>query len=304
MRAYAALAAVCFFWGTTYLGIRIALESFSPIYLVAMRFTISGAILLIAAKLLNAHFPKGRELWLTALFGLLILGIGNMCLAFSEELIPSGLAAIFATTSPFWMVGLEAARRGGDRLRAGALLGMVVGMFGTVLLVGPAAMQGLGGPVLKGFLILQIGSAAWSLGSILQRHIETTANAIVSGAIQQFATGVLYSVLALLLPRERFQFTARGAGAVLYLIIFGSIVGYSAYLYALERLPVSIFTVYTYINPAVAVCLGWLFYREHFGWRELAAMAVILAGVAIVKKFGAHGAPRPVHTGDTVAARR
>ena len=110
----------------------------------------------------------------------------------------------------------------------------------------------------------------------------------VSGGVQQLATGLAVAVPALLVPGNFFHWTSRGVLAVLYLVTFGSIVGYSAYIYAMDKLPVSLVSVYNYINPVVAVALGWLFYREPFGWRETGAMAVIFAGVAIVKRFGRH----------------
>jgi|SRR5579872_158283 len=264
----------------------MALESFSPVQLVAIRYTISGAILLLVAKLCKAHLPSGRELFYTSLFGLLTLGIGNGCLAYAELLIPSGLAAIFVTLAPFWMVGFEALLPGGAPLHGPTIGGMSIGLLGTVLLVGPSAIQnGFAGPVLGGFLLLQLGSCGWSFGSILQRRYPTRAHPIVSGAVQQLATGLFYAVPALLIRSHPIHWTTRSTLAVLYLVTFGSIVGYSAYLYSLEHLPVSLLTIYNYVNPVVAVFLGWLFYREPFGLRELAAMAIIFAGVAVVKRF-------------------
>lgn len=264
----------------------MALESFSPVQLVGIRYFISGALMLVVARFSKAHLPSGRELLFTALFGVIILGFGNGCLAFAEELIPSGLAAIFVTVSPFWMIGFEALLPGGERLHWPTIGGMMVGLMGTVLLVGPSAIQhGLGGPVLLAFLLLQLGCCGWSFGSILQRRHPAKAHPVISGAVQQWATGLVYVMAALLLPSRAVHWTGRGVGAVLYLIVFGSIVGYSAYLYALEHLPVSVVTVYTYVNPVVAVFLGWLFYREPFGVRELAAMGIIFLGVALVKRF-------------------
>jgi drug/metabolite transporter (DMT)-like permease len=264
----------------------MALESFSPIQLVGIRYTISGSLMMIAARFWKAHVPSGRELWFTALFGVTILGIGNGCLAYAELLIPSGLAAMFITVSPFWLVGFEALLPGGQRLHGPTIAAMLVGVLGTVLLVGPSAIhQGFGGPVLIGFLLLQLGSCGWSFGSILQRRYPTRAHPVISGAVQQLATGVVYIVPAMLIPSQPIHWTARGVGAMLYLVVFGSIVGYSAYLYALEHLPVSVVTIYNYVNPVVAVFLGWLFYREAFGLREIAAMGIIFVGVALVKRF-------------------
>lgn len=286
-QAYLALAAVCFFWGTTYLGIRMALESLPPLMLVGLRYTISGTILLVVAFFAKAHLPSGRELWYTALYGVIIIGIGNGCLAFAEVWIPSGLAALFITTSPFWMVGMEALIPGGERLHAPTLLGMLVGLAGTALLVAPNAMQqGLAGPSLKGFLLLQVGCCGWALGSILQRRHTTKAHPVVSGAVQQLATGLVFLGPAFLTKTQPIQWTSRSVGAVIYLVTFGSVVGYSAYLYALDKLPVSVVSIYTYVNPVVAVFLGWLIYSERIGFREIVSMLVIFAGVALVKRYG------------------
>jgi len=285
--AYVSLAAVCIFWGTTYLGIRMALESFTPLLLVGIRYTLSGSVLLIGAAVAKTHVPSGKELFYTALFGVIIIGVGNGCLSFAELWIPSGLAALFITTSPFWMIGMEALIPGGERLHAPTLLGMFVGLMGTVLLVGPSSVQqGWSGPLLRGFLTLQFGCCGWAVGSILQRRHATKAHPVVSGAVQQMATGLVFLIPGLLTETHRLHVSARSVGAVLYLVTFGSVVGYSAYLYALDKLPVSVVSIYNYINPIVALFLGWLFYQEPIGIREILAMLVIFAGVTIVKRVG------------------
>ncbi len=277
---------MCFFWGTTYLGIRIALESFTPLELVAVRFTLSGGIMLAAARMLGVALPRGKELARTAINGILVLGIGNGCLAFAEERIASGLAALFITVSPFWMVGIEALVPGGEKLHAPTIAGMLIGFSGAAILVAPQGGGGFSPGVVAGFFILQLGSFGWSLGSILQKRQTGPVHPIVSGAVQQAAAGLVFILPAVILRGQSTHWTPRGIGAVLYLMMFGSIVGYSAYIYAMSALPVAVVSIYTYVNPIVAVTLGWLFYREPFGIRELFAMAIIFTGVAIVKRYG------------------
>lgn len=284
--AYLAFASVCFFWGTTYLGIRIALESLPPLFLVSTRFILSGAILLTALAFTQLKLPRGRDLWLTSICGFLVLGVGNACLTFAEQLIPSSLAALIIAASPIWMVGIEALFPGGDKITRGIGLGMFVGLVGAALLVGPDALkQGLSGNTVKGFLILQVGGLSWGFGSILQRRFKTETHAVASAAVQQFAAGILW-LLPALFETQPVIWDTKGILALIYLTIFGSIVGYTSYVIALTRLPISIVSLYTYINPVVAAILGWLFYREPFGRREVMAMAVIFAGVAIVKRYG------------------
>ncbi|HET8546399.1 MAG TPA: EamA family transporter [Bryobacteraceae bacterium] len=283
-RAWVALFAVYFFWGTTYLAIRMALESFPPLVMISLRFLLSGVVLVIAAVLLRAHLPRGRELWMTAFYGVMALGGGNGTLVFAEQWIPSGLAALFITTGPFWMVGVEHLLPGGKRLHIPMLAGIAVGFTGVLMLVAPAAFgSGFQASLLKGFLVLQLGSVCWTTGSLLQRRHPARAHPIVSGAIQQVATGLAFVAPAALIDERAVEWNPRGVAALVYLVVFGSIVGYSAYVYALNKLPVAVVSTYTYVNPVVAVFLGWVFYREPFGMREAVAMMMIFAGVALVK---------------------
>ena len=138
-----------------------------------------------------------------------------------------------------------------------------------------------------------MGCAAWAVGSILQRRHQTTSHPVVSGAVQQLATGLAFAVPALFAKPHPSTWSNRSIGAVIYLVIFGSIVGYSAYIIALERLPVSVVSIYNYVNPVIAVFLGWLFFREHIGLQEVIAMVVIFAGVALVKRYSRPPSPKP-----------
>jgi drug/metabolite transporter (DMT)-like permease len=284
-KAYLALVAICFFWGTTYLGIRIGLESFPPFTMVSARFVLSGTLMLAGALAARARLPRGRELLVTALNGVLILGVGNSCLTIAELWIPSGLAALIITVAPLWMVGTDALLPGGERLRAATIAGILVGGAGAVLLVAPRGIGQAGGTHLwAAFFLLQLANFSWSFGSIRQRRMKGRAHPIVSGAVQQLAAGLACLPFTLMERGQPIQWTLRGTGAVLYLVVFGSIVGYSAYVYALDKLPVALVSIYTYFNPIVAVFLGWLFYREPFGGVDAAGMAVVFLGVAVVKR--------------------
>jgi drug/metabolite transporter (DMT)-like permease len=276
---------VCLFWGTTYLGIRVGLESFTPAMLMCLRYLISGILLLIGAIVAGAHLPRGRELWRTALYGALTIGMGTGSLALAEVWIPSGLAALIVSIQPFWMVGVESLAPGGERLHFSAVRGMLVGLAGVAFLIAPAAFASATNSqaLLKGFVALQIGAAVWSLGSISQRRLVTRAHPIVSGAVQQFATGLAFVIPALLQSRSA-VWDAKGIGAVVYLAIFGGVIGYSAFIFSMDRLPVALVSIYTYVNPIIAVLLGWVFYRETLGWREVVAMLIIFTGVAMVKR--------------------
>jgi len=293
--AYIALGCVCFFWGTTYLGIRIAVQSISPSTLMAARYLASGLLLVIGALVRGTTFPDAREMSRTALYGVITIGLGTGSLAFAEQWVPSGLASLFVTTQPFWLVGVEAITgrgltpdiRNTQRLPKRSIAGMIVGLVGVAYLVTPGmtreARLGLS-DMRNAFLLLQFGVVMWAIGSIGQRKLVTRAHPFVNGGIQQLATGLVFLAIAAF-DGQASHWTPGAIAAVACLAIFGGVVGYSAYIFAMDRLPVAIVSVYTYINPIVAVLLGWLFYREQLGWREIVAMLVIFAGVSMVKGF-------------------
>lgn len=282
--AYLALAAVCIFWGTTYLGIRVALESFPPLYLIAIRYVISGSILLIASALSGAVIPRGRELWQTAICGVICIGIGNGLLAIAEVYIPSGLAALFYTVTPFWMIGIDALLPHGRRPVPLTLAGLLIGLAGVAFLVYPAALRdGLQGREVGGFLLIQLSTIGWVTGSLLQKRVAGRTQPFVSGAVQQLAAG-----LAVFLPAglfEKFPTTISSSSlmAVAYLVVFGSLIGFSAFIYSVAKLPVAVASLYTFVNPAVAMLLGGLVYHEPFGSREVTAMLIIFAGIVAVR---------------------
>src|SRR6185369_16758153 len=223
------LVAVCFFWGTTYLGIRMSLESFPPLLLVSTRYIISGSLLLLFAVSRGIYLPRGRELLAACFSGFLTLGIGNGGLVFAEVLIPSGIAGLIVTISPFWMVGAEALLPGGERLHFPTIGGMAVGLLGAALLFTPdAGPHAIDRNLLNGFLLLQLGMAGWSFGSIYQRRQAGKAHPVIAGGVQQLAAGLILAPFAFFIPEHPVYWSMRGALALLYLVFFGSLVGYSA----------------------------------------------------------------------------
>jgi len=293
-QAYVALVCVCVFWGTTYLGFRIALESLSPAVVVSVRNLLSGVLILGFCLIRGIPLPRGRDLWLTCGYGILTIGIGNGSLAEAELWTPSGLASLFITTSPFWYVAVDRLLPGGERLHGPTIIGLLVGFGGVLYLVAPAARAALhdgslesGGGIVLGFLLLQFSGASWALGSLLQRNRKQTTHPFLIAGVQQMATGLVMAVPAVLLPHTA-VWDAKAIGATVYLAIFGGIVGYGCYMMALSRLPLAIVSTYTYVNPVVAVGLGWLVYREPFGLREVGAMGVIFLGVWLVRRASAN----------------
>ncbi len=264
----------------------MALEAFPPLMLVSVRYTLAGALMLAFARARGMYLPRGRELAACCFTGFFTLSVSNSALVIAETMIPSGLAGLIITISPFWMVGTEALMPGGARLHAPTVGGMAVGLAGAALLFTPdPGAHSIRSTVLHGFLLLQIGMASWAFGSIYQRRNPGKAHPVIAGAVHQLAAGLILAPFAYLVPEHPFHWSTRGVVALLYLVAFGSIVGYSAFVYAMDRLPVAVVSIYPYVNAVVAVALGWLFYREPFGVRESVAMVVIFTGVWLVKRY-------------------
>ena len=284
--AYGAWAAVCFFWGTTYLAIRVGLETLQPTLFAGLRFIVAGGLLFfVMSRQRNARLPVGREWFDLGVVGLMLLGVGNGAVVWAEQWVPSGMAALLVATSPFWAAAL--ARFEGDAERVGlrGLLGMAVGFGGLAMLVGPQLFGAeLNGKYLLGVALIQVGCFFWQAGSLYAKRRPTGVSPLMASAVQMLWAGLILTLAGTLLGEwGGMRFNARSAGALLYLVVFGSIVAYSAYMYAIQKLPLPLVSTYSYVNPLVALVLGWLVLSEPLGWREGGAALVILLGVALVK---------------------
>lgn len=285
--AYAAWAAVCFFWGTTYLAIRIGLETMPPMLFAGLRFLTAGTLLFAFASRFErgAWLPHGREWFDLSAVGLMLLGVGTGVVVWAEQWVPSGMAALLVATSPFWVALLERLQRNGERTGRRAIVGMTIGFAGLIYLVAPNLYGAhLSGPFLLGIIALQIGCASWSAGSVYAKRRPTTVAPLIGASIQMLVAGFALTLLGTILGEwPRVRFNARSLSAIVYLVIFGSIVAYSSYTYALQKLPLSLVSTYSYINPVIAILLGWMLLGEPLGWRVAIGAGVILGGVALVK---------------------
>ena len=300
----AAWAAVCFFWGTTYLAIRVGLETLPPVLFGGLRFLTAGTLLFTIIKVwTGARLPKGRE-WFDQVFvGLALLGVGNGLVVWAEQWIPSGPAALLVATGPFWVMGLERFLREGERLNGRAIAGLVVGFGGLALLVAPNLYgTSVGRNYLWGMLALQAACAAWSIGSVYAKHHPTGVAPLMGASIQMLVAGAVLVLTGVILGEwKEVHFSSRSFGAFLYLIVFGSIIAYGSYTYAVQKLPLSLVSTYSYINPVIAVLLGWIVLSEQLSWRVIAAMLIILGGVAMVKSGRARLKKKSLHQESTIA---
>jgi drug/metabolite transporter (DMT)-like permease len=292
--AWFAWMAVCLIWGTTYLGIRISLETMPPMLMGGLRWTLAGGVLAAYMATRGERLPRLSGWRDPVILGFLMLVLGNGGVVWAELYVPSGLAAVIVASSPFWMAGVEAFRKDGERTTWRTGVGFVLGFVGIVLLIWPELWRGGPGPstglgaggrgFVLGVIALQVACLGWSIGSSYSKRHGRSENIFSATAAQMLAGGVM--MLALGTARGEWTalaFSTRSAVAFGYLATIGAIGGFVAYTYALRHLPVSLVSLYAYINPIIAVALGVAVLGEPFTTRMALAAAFVFAGVAIVR---------------------
>jgi drug/metabolite transporter (DMT)-like permease len=287
-RVVAAFAAVYLIWGSTYLFIRFAVETLPPFIMSGTRFALAGAVLYAWARLRGTPAPTPAETRSAAIAGLFLLVGGNGAVSWAEQRVPSGVTALLVATVPVWMVLLDWLRPGGTRPRVGVFAGLALGLAGLALLVGQGA-SGSGervDPV--GAAVLAGGSILWAIGSLYIGRNPRPPSALVANAVQMLAGGVtLLAVGTIAGELGRLDLAAASTRSLLslvYLFSAGSLIGYTAYTYLLQVSTPAKVSTYAYVNPVVAVFLGWAFASEEITARRLIAAAVILSGVAIITR--------------------
>ena len=288
-----AFAAVYIIWGSTYLGIRYAIETLPPLLMAGTRFIIAGGVLYTWARLKGATRPA-RINWRAALVigGLLLLG-GNGAVVLAERSVPSGLAALLIATEPLIIVLLDWARPGGARPSGRVSLGLILGLVGMFILIGPVGITGGSEVSLVGAALLVAATLSWAAGSLYAARTKLAASPLMAAAMQMLAGGALLLLAGLAAGEaSRFdvsQVSLRSIGAFVYLIIFGSLVGFTSYSWLLRVTPPSLASTYAYVNPVVAVLLGWAIAGESLSLRMLLAATVIIAAVVMITSYRGRG---------------
>lgn len=284
-RLIAAFAAIYVIWGSTYLAIKIGISTLPPFLLAGARFLVAGGVLLAWARLRGGALPTGRQ-WggATRVGALLLLG-GNGGVMWAETRVPSGLAAVLIATVPVWIVLLEAASGAGARPGRSMIAGVAIGLLGVALLVGPSALGGEGPLDLLGAAALLLAAGSWSVGSLLSRRVPLPSSRVVATGAEMLAGGALLTLAGLATGEAAQVDPARVSHASLlalgYLIVFGSLVAFTAYVWLLSVTSATRVATYAYVNPVVALLLGWGFAGEPLTGATLGAVAVIVLGVAV-----------------------
>ena len=284
--AWAAWVTICLVWGTTYLAIRVALETI-PVFLVAgLRWMAAGLVLGAFSVVTGRRLPGPRMWGSLALLAFLMNVVGNGFVVWAEQFVASGLTAVVIASVPFWSVGIESSLKGGERLQWRALAGLAIGFAGIVVLVWPEITVGggEGRAVIGGVIALQLACLGWALGTSYTKRHPSSEDPLAASTVQMIFSGVMLLGIGTATDEwSQLHFTARTLAAMIYLTVAGSIVAYTAYVYAVKHLPISTVSLYAYINPLIAVALGSLLLGERFSFRIIIAAGLVLAGIAVVR---------------------
>lgn len=272
-------------WGSTYLAIHYAVQTIPPLLMAGARFLVAGAVLYTWSLFRSGVRPTARQWRNTAVIGTLLLLGGNGAVVWAEVTVPSGTAALLVAIVPLWMVLLDWFRPGGRRPATGVLVGVIAGLIGMGVLVGPDSLRGSGPINPWGALALMLGSLSWAIGSLYARHADLPSGMATSG-MEMLAGGAGCIVVALVTGELGHFHPAAISGAslagYLYLVVAGSIIAFSAYSYMVRNAAPAAVGTYAYVNPIIAVFLGWLIASEPVTGRTILGAAIIVASVGII----------------------
>jgi drug/metabolite transporter (DMT)-like permease len=284
--AYICLAAVCLVWGTTYLALRIAVLHFPPFLFTALRQTTAGLIL--ASVMLSVGkiaFPKKDLIIRQAIGGFFMLTLGNGLVAWAEMHIPSGIAAIICSLMPVAVILINLALSRDEKPTLPIALGVALGLIGVLLIFSEHVSEFSKTEYLIGIVLTFVAVLSWAGGSIWIKKKNTDSDPFLNAALQMFFGGLWCFPLSLMFDDlSAVSWSAEAGYSLLYLIVFGSLIAYASYSYALRKLPMTIVSMYAYINPLVAVLLGWLVLDEKFNLKIVVAFLLTVAGIYIVNK--------------------
>ncbi|SFG12943.1 Permease of the drug/metabolite transporter (DMT) superfamily [Desulfotomaculum arcticum] len=282
-RVLFAYITVCILWGSTYLAIRVGVSDLPPGLFAGIRFITAGLIMLAFARIRGLkNAPGRRDIVNSAIVGLFLLYGGNGLVVWSEQWLASSLAALLIATVPLFVALIDTVVPGGTPIGWLGWVGLLTGFSGVALLMAPGIE--LGGTQLAGLIAILLAALLWASGSVFSSRKPTSCSIVYSIAIQFLAAGIALSTTGLFAGElPRFHLTRAGIGAMLYLIFFGSLAGYSAYIYILKAMPPAKASTYAYVNPVVAVLLGYFILKEQVTVITVIAAAIILGGVLLVQ---------------------
>jgi drug/metabolite transporter (DMT)-like permease len=282
----AAFASIYVIWGSTYLAIMYAVETIPPFLMGGVRFLVSGTILYLWSRYRGAPKPTGIH-WRNAIVagGFLLLG-GNGAVIWAEQFVPSGLTALLVSILPFWLVIIEWVRPPRRRPSGAVLIGLILGFVGIIVLVGPSSAGGNGNVAPLGALVLILGSLSWAIGSFWSRDAQLPESGLLTTGMEMLGGGALLMIVGALSGEfaqlDVHAISKASAIGLLYLVTFGSLLGFTSYIWLLDKVSPARLGTYAYVNPLVAVMLGWAIAGERLSIRTGIAAAIVICAVALI----------------------
>ncbi len=289
VKLIAAFAAVYIIWGSTYLAIHFAIETIPPLLMAGTRFLFAGGVLFVWSYLRGAEMPSFSDFKKASIIGALLLLGGNGMVVLAEKTVPSGLTALIIATEPLMIVLLDWFRRGGTKPTGRVALGMLLGFAGVVFLIGPMNISGNSEVDFWGAMMLMAASFSWAIGSLYASRATIKTQPLMTASIQMLVGGALLLTTGMV-KGEGAEFSLAAVSfsslfSMLYLVVFGSLIGYTCYSWMLKVVKPSLASTYAYVNPVVAVFLGWLIAGEAFTSQTAIAAVIILTGVVLILSY-------------------
>ncbi len=310
LQLVAAFAAVYVIWGSTYLAIRLLMETLPGFTMVGLRFFVAGSLLVAWAYFRGAARPSRQQITTAGWIGVMLLGMGTGAVVWATQYLDSGLVALLVAMEPLWLAMLIMAWPGMDlRPTAGTWAALALGFGGAALLAAPTDVLGSEAIHLPSVVVLALGCLSWAGGSLISRRVSLPKSAAMSSGIQMLIGGAALVLFGFGYGEwsaiDWQGVSSRSILAFLYLVVFGSIIAFSAYAWLIQEVNPTLVSTHTYVNPVVAIYLGWLIADEAVGPRTLVAASLILASVVIMTSIEAHqnrkrrrrqAETRPVHS--------
>ncbi len=288
--AWLAYAAVAIFWGTTFFAIRVGVETFPPFLMAGFRHSIGGILICLYFYLKGYKLPPKKDLKVFAINGLLMLAFGNGLVTWAEQYVNSGLAALICSLTPIWIIAVNSVSGQKEKLNYIIGLGILLCLFGQFLLFKDNIKDFADPNYAIGIVSILIANIAWAVGTVYSKNHRSDTNPLFGAGLQMICGGIILDLIGTARGEwSNLHPSSEAIWALVYLIIFGSIIAYGAYMYVLKQLPATIISTYAYINTVVAVFLGWLWLDEPLNALVWTAVVLTIAGVYLVNKSYSKG---------------
>lgn len=285
LNAWLAYAAVAIFWGTTFLAIRVGVETFPPFLMAGFRHSIGGIIICSYFLLKGYKLPERKHLKVFAINGILMLVLGNGLVTWAEQYVSSGLAALICSLTPIWIIAINAMSGKKEKFTVTVFTGILLCLVAQLLIFRDNLKEFADPNYTIGIVFILIANATWAIGTVYSKNNQTGVHPLFGAGLQMICGGAILDIIGTVKGEWSHMTPSTDAWMALgYLVLFGSIIAYGAYMYVLKQLPATIVSTYAYVNTIVAVFLGWLWINETLNVMMWTAVALTILGVYLVNR--------------------